>query len=69
MLKSCVSRSIAARTGSGVPSTSTVAAPSGGAGIGSVGSSSASQPVSAVIHGAPQDRTEMSRAHVVFREE
>ena len=47
ILKSCVSRSIVARTGSGVPSTSTVVVPRRGAAIGCDGNSNASQPSNA----------------------
>jgi hypothetical protein len=48
--------------------TSTLAAPIGGAGIASDGSSSASSALERAIDRAPQRRARVHRAHVVLRE-
>ena len=69
MLNSCVRLSIVARTGMSTPSTSTVGAPIGGAGIGSVGSSSASQPFERAIDGGRQLGAQPHRADVVLGED
>ena len=69
MLKSCVSRSIAARIGSGVPVTSTVVAPRGGAAIRQRRQQQRVALVERAIDRARQRLSQIHRADVVLREE